>query len=104
MSILIKGMKMPIDGNETIIRIQPDGTVLDQYGHHLVITAIPVQSHGALIDRTELWAEINKICDRRDAGIITDLACLQQILSALRHAPTIIPVESITAEEEKNDK
>lgn len=34
--ILIRGMEMPIGGNETIIRIQPDGTVLDQYGHHLV--------------------------------------------------------------------
>lgn len=35
MSILIKDMEMPTEGNETIIRIQPDGTVLDQYGHHL---------------------------------------------------------------------
>ena len=95
---------MPIDGNETIIRIQPDGTVLDQYGHHLIITAVPVPPHGELIDRAELWVEINKICDRRDAGIITDLTCVQQILSALRHAPTVIPAQSITAEEEKNDK
>lgn len=104
MSILINGMEMPIDGNETIIRIQPDGTVLDQYGHHLAITAIPVPPHDALIDEAELWVEINKIYDRRDAGIITDLTCLQQILSAIRHAPTVIPAESITAEEEKNDK
>ena len=104
MSILIEGMEMPIDGNETIIRIQPDGTVLDQYGHHLAINAIPVPPHEALIDRTELWVEINKICDRRDAGIITDLTCLQQILSALRHAPTVISPESFTVEEEKNDK
>lgn len=41
MSILIKGMEMPADGNETIIRIQPDGTVLDQYGHHLAIATVP---------------------------------------------------------------
>lgn len=52
-----------------------------------------VSPHGALIDREELLVEINKICDRRDAGIITDLTCVQQILSALRHAPTIIPAE-----------
>ena len=54
---------------------------------------VPVPPYGDLIDRAELWVEINKICDRRDAGIITDLTCLQQILSALRHAPTIILAE-----------
>ena len=54
---------------------------------------VPVPPHGDLIDRAELWVEINKICDRRDAGIITDLTCLQQILSAARHATTIIPPE-----------
>lgn len=57
------------------------------------LVPVPVPPHGDLIDRAELWVEINKICDRRDAGIITDLTCLQQILSALRHAPTIIPAE-----------
>ncbi len=56
---------------------------------------VPVPPHGALIDRTKLWAEINKICDRRDAGIISDLTCLQQILSAVRHAPTIIPASEV---------
>ena len=48
------------------------------------------EPHGNLIDRDALWVEINKICDRHDAGIITDLTCLQQILSVVRHAPTII--------------
>lgn len=42
MSVLIKGMKMPVNGNETIIRIQPNGTILDQYGHHLIIKAVHV--------------------------------------------------------------
>lgn len=42
MSILIKDMEMPIEGNETIIRIQPDGTVLDQYRHHLACMAATV--------------------------------------------------------------
>lgn len=60
-------------------------------GWHFIYTQ--VQPHGRLIDEAALWVEINKICDRRDAGIITDLTCLQQILSALRHAPTIIPAE-----------
>lgn len=54
---------------------------------------VPVPPHGRLIDVAALWVEIHKICDRRDEGIITDLTCLQQILSAVRHAPTIIPAE-----------
>lgn len=54
---------------------------------------ISIQAHGRLIDADALWVEINKICDRYDAGIITDLVCLQQILSAIRYAPTVIPAE-----------
>lgn len=57
--VYIKGsMELPMDGNETIIRIQPDGTVLDQYGHHLAITAVPVPPHGRLIiEEGEIIAE-----------------------------------------------
>lgn len=51
------------------------------------------EPHGRLGDLDALLGEINKICDRRDAGIISDLTCLQQLLSAVRHAPTIIPAE-----------
>lgn len=70
MSVYISGVEMPTKENETIIRIQPDGTVLDQYGHYLAITAIPVPEHGDLIDlnapveaqyydeMTEEWSEI----------------------------------------------
>ena len=55
--------------------------------------AVPVPDHGDLIDRDALWKKINRICDRRDAGIISDLTCLQQILSAVRHMPAIIPAD-----------
>lgn len=75
--ILIHGMEMPINGNETIIRIQPDGTVLDQYGHHLAITAIPVPPHGRLIDADDLANSITGAIYHSD----------------LREAPTIIPAE-----------
>lgn len=88
-------MEMPEDSD--MIVIYSDGTTRKYLSHTKVIIdeakAIPVQPHGRLIDADALWVEINKICDRRDAGIITDLVCLQQILSALRHAPTIIPAE-----------
>ena len=54
---------------------------------------VHVPAHGRTIDAAALWVEINKICDRRDAGIISDLTCVQQLLSAVRHAPTVIPAE-----------
>lgn len=100
--ILIKGMEMPKAAGrmEAVIMILKDGTAQiaisptdDQIGYWKEYSLIPVPAHGDLIDRAELWVEIKKICDRRDAGIITDLACLQQILSAVRHAHTVIPAE-----------
>lgn len=51
---------------------------------------VPVPDHKRCVDVDAFWVEINKICDRRDAGIISDFTCLNQILSAIRHAPTIL--------------
>lgn len=88
------------------VRVQPcpvDHDNVSNYksSRHPACPLIPVPPHGRLIDANALWVEINKICDRRDAGIITDLTCLQQILSALRHAPTIIPAEEKSKEEDE---
>lgn len=108
MGVYIEGMEMPKDGFVEII-IKADGTV-QQTGQTLRLAgdyfytayvgerppmykAVPIPGHGRLIDVAVLWVEINKICDRRDAGIISDLTCLQQLLSAVRHAPTIIRAE-----------
>ena len=85
---------MPKGCGAVTLNLWGDGQVevIDQDGDWKVVTAIPVPLHeGALVDRAALWVEICKICDRRDAGLITDLTCLQQIMSTLRHAPTIIP-------------
>jgi hypothetical protein len=60
MSILIRGMEMPSIGNETIIRIQSGGGILDQYGHHLYCEAVPVMPHGDLIDRREAIIDANE--------------------------------------------
>ena len=54
---------------------------------------VEIPPHGRLIDADALWAEIHNICNSRYAGIITNITCIQQILSALRHAPTVIPAE-----------
>lgn len=45
--ILISGIDIPSDGNETIIRIQPDGSVRDIHGIDLECVAVDV---GALSD------------------------------------------------------
>ena len=108
MGVYIKDMEMPKNCYECLVRNQgfsgdgmkcgKTGSVLSWYdGNRKRMDNchfFPVQPHGDLIDRAALFVEINKICDRRDAGIISDLTCLQQILSALRHAPTIIPAQT----------
>ncbi len=107
MGVYIKGMEMPTRCAECRLSTvhsfndRPLCDVLVEYMSYGEWEAkrldncplVEIPPHGALIDWAELWVEINKICDRRDAGIITDLACLQQILSAARHAPTILPAE-----------
>lgn len=96
MGVYLPNVDMPKDDKVVTIQICPDGSIWQQYrGTVPNAKAVPVPSHGRLIDADALWVEINKICDRRDAGIITDLTCLQQILSALRHAPTIIQAEEV---------
>ena len=103
MSILIEGMEMPetctdcfachIVEDECYCEPLDTELKLGHCGRLSACPLVPVPPHGNLIDQAELWVEINKICDRRDAGIISDLTCLQQLLSVIRHAPTIIPAE-----------
>ena len=92
MSILIRGMGMPTNGNETIIRIQPDGTVLDQYGHYLAITAISIPPHGRLGDLDELHKEAVRRSEK--AGTYDSwYNCADRVISAfdIENAPTVIP-------------
>ena len=94
--LLIRGMKLPKSCSWCFCMASCKlwkNIMYPEFNRHRNCPLIPVPPHGRLIDADALWVEINKICDRRDAGIITDLTCLQQILSALRHAPTFIPKE-----------
>lgn len=75
---------MPANGNEIIIRIQPDGTILDQYGHHLVITAVPIPSHGRLVDETKLIPDGGYII--ADGMVCVPVKCINDV-------PTVIPAE-----------
>ena len=65
MAIYINKMEMPLDvpGNELIIRIQPNGDVLDQYGHYLALHATFVPPIEKLRD-TEILNRIEKITRR----------------------------------------
>ena len=99
---LIRGMEMPKDIEPGLVIEFADGIDGKRYArlyHYLHggltewLEAVPVPPHGRLGDLDELWVEINTICDRRDAGIISDLTCLQQLLSAIRHVPTIVQAE-----------
>lgn len=98
MSILIKGMKLPENGTETIIRIQPNGTILDQYGHHLIIKAVPIPQHGRLIDSDKMRESImkqtalTKLIGGEEFTEITEIL-EKGFLQEINNAPTIIPAE-----------
>lgn len=106
MSIYIKGMEMPSFGNETIIRIQSGGGILDQYGHYLNCEAVPVPAHGRLGDLDALIAVYERQIERhkeqaekaamKGTGYTNDMYIIDRnrdIISALKAAPTIIPAE-----------
>ena len=77
-SILIKGVKMPIDA-PVIIKICPDGSV-SRVHEGVVAKAVPVPPHGRLIDADALV---------RDNGIKE----IPEYYEVVRDAPTIIPAE-----------
>lgn len=113
MSILIRGMEMPKDGELLCIDIHPDGKVcinLD-LSCEKVGTAIPVPPHGDLIERDALGIR-GAEKDAYDALIVeknqffqeeTTLEYLRGYSDGLTHAsglvrfaPTIIPAEEDT--------
>ena len=51
---------------------------------------LPIPSHGDLIDRDALLKEVDRICDRYDAGAISEITCLNMLLDIFRSAKTII--------------
>ena len=91
MSLLIKGMEMPKEDEEIIIRISSDGTVMTEYALPITgVKAVPVPPHGRLIDADALE---EKTDDRYSLGEIGRRE-RNDIVDALRYcAPTIIPAE-----------
>lgn len=88
MGLYIEKMELPKGGNETIIRILPNGEILDQYGHHLGLSALSVPPHGELKDADAIRADI----DEKRPGRSYEDAWALTVIDA---APTIIPADHI---------
>lgn len=95
MGLYIKGLRMPIEGAETIIRIQPDGRLLDQYGHRLLLKVFPVPPHGRLIDADALIDDMANMIPWaiESPEEIAMMDGLSAGYEAVKAAPTIIPAE-----------
>lgn len=92
MSLLIKGMEMPTEDEEIIIRISSDGTVMTQYALPITgIKAVPVPPHGDLIGRDWLIdIALHLMNTAKNDDIANGVKWLWQYII---DAPTIIPAE-----------
>ena len=103
MSVFVKGIKMPsTEGCEVIIRIQPDGTVLNATGIHLYAKAVEIPPHGRLIDADVVAQDLQEMSEdiersfpylnKNDALMVErGIAFARQYV--LNLAPTIIEAE-----------
>lgn len=94
MSVYIKGMEMPKEGNWLSIRIYPDGTVGRPigFGDYILaedVEAIPVSLHGNLIERKAIGLTDFEIAmcngDYKEG--------MKMLLEKIESAPTVIPAE-----------
>lgn len=98
MGVYIPGVEMPTEGNETIIRILPDGTVLDQYGHHLGLKALPVPEHGRLMDK-DAFIDGCEALSSNDPHDIAGMEIIKFFMEEIVPTPTIIPADLVKEEE-----
>lgn len=95
MSILIKGMEMPKDGTFNIVYIYPDGHISMPFwgnGVQIVqgINAVPIPSHGRLIDADKL-CELCGIMANNSDDIFKSI--WNQFKTTVEWCPTIITAE-----------
>lgn len=70
--VLIRGIEMPpnVEGCEVILRIQPNGEVLDIHKIHTGVTAIPLpERHGRLKDSDEIISAIKGKFDKHECSM-----------------------------------
>lgn len=99
MSVLITGVNMPSfgEGNELIVRVLPNGAVLDKHGIYLNAKAVPVPPHGRLIDADALRQsmyheafETDSPLQKWDSGCWIRYKMFERMEET---APTIIPAD-----------
>lgn len=92
MSVLVKGMEMPKDGELLCISIYPDEKVcinLDLLCRQIA-TAVPVPPHGDLIDADKLVELCDIMADKCD-GIGASI--WHQFKTTVEWSPIVIPAE-----------
>lgn len=83
MSVLIRGMEMPTEDEEIIIRISPNGTVMTEYALPITgVKAVLVPPHGRTIDADVLSQMFDP-----------DESFGSAVLEIIADTPTIIPAE-----------
>ena len=107
MSILIKGQKLPKDGEHYLIQINSDGTVYDAIGRQIACTAVELPPHGRLIDADAL----KEYCKEAIADSQSDfirakdfklaLAVTNAFCKDIDDAPTIIEGDRNDSEKSK---
>lgn len=99
MSILIKGMKMPTDGELLCINIYPDGKVYINLDLECkqVATAVPIHPHGRFGDLDALAQQIEyeRFHHPHTNGLAAQhhIAEYSHFLKVIADTPTIIEVE-----------
>ena len=114
MSVLIKGIKMPKDGDVLTVKKDDDGKIYIKqsrtWGYSAELIELP--PHGRLIDADAFEADRRKLycenCERRkgkkngrwtfvyEIGGVECLSCgIEDVLDDLEDAPTIIEVEEV---------
>ena len=98
MSILIKGIEMPEEGNWRSVRIYPDGTIGRPigFGDYALVEgakAVPVPPHGRLIEKSALLDDCYTEYEDFMNGKIDGKTALLNIERKIKTAPTIIPAE-----------
>ncbi len=92
MSILIKGMEMPIEKSAFVLVIHPDGVITTvTSGKELPYKAVPVPPHGRLGDLDALKAKAIERSEK--CGVCVNV--LDKVITAydIETAPTIIPAD-----------
>lgn len=100
MSMILKGIDLPSDGEDVTIEINSSGyvraysTVPMVYDHDIQVIQIP-KEHGSLIDRDEIYRAFSRCAENEaDDGKIRVYA---QLMRLILQAPTIL-------ESEENDE